>query len=288
MHIQDKAYSRLYEGKYGLIYVRQSGDDLKVDYFPDGYFYSRHDWTIYQALGYRTMHSLYHGSHTYRKVEYPEILKYLPALHWKAKGMQIVHFRELDQDHLENIPHYLNNMLRKLPGNYEIRSKLAEVQQYIDLTKRNSAVVSCPTVMENTMAEGTTNSAINTVAVTFKGGYVTNNLYHYLTDNLDIKVGDSVVVTSGPTNDLAVAIVEQVFKAIQSSRATKWVVQRVNVESYQLHLNDIQRAKELKKDLDKRLAAKVRENQYSLLLDNPVEREMVEELKRLNRLYNLQ
>ena len=283
----NKTYARMHKGDNGLIYMRQSEDDLRVDYFPDGYFYCWRDWTIYQAPGYRTMQSLCRGSHTYRKVEYPEILKYLPALHWKAKGMQIVHLQELERTHLENIPHYLNNMLRKLPGNSEIRSKLDEVQQYIELTERNNAVASCLTVMENTMAEGTVNTAINTVAVKFKGGYATNKLYHYLTNDLDIKVGDSVVVASGLFDDLAVAVVEQVFKAVQTPRATKWVVQRVNIEAHQQRLNDIQRAKELKKALDKRLAAKQRENQYSLLLDNPVDREMVEELKQLQRIYNL-
>lgn len=74
---------------------------------------------------------------------------------------------------------------------------------------------------------------INTVAVQFKGYRSSRGQgieYHYLSD-LDLKVGDNVIVES-PSEGYVVVIVTKLCGPLESSKATKWIVQKVLDEEY--------------------------------------------------------
>ncbi len=74
---------------------------------------------------------------------------------------------------------------------------------------------------------------MNVVAVKFKG-YKTKfgqgQDYHYLT-NLDLKVDDSVIVDS-PTEGYVVVVVSKICGPTETTKASKWVVQKVDDEDY--------------------------------------------------------
>lgn len=67
----------------------------------------------------------------------------------------------------------------------------------------------------------------NIVKVKFQGYSVTD--YHYLTD-LDLKVKDKVVVLS--PNGLQVVEVTQICGPLTNHKATKWIVDKVDMEAY--------------------------------------------------------
>lgn len=70
------------------------------------------------------------------------------------------------------------------------------------------------------------------VAVRFKGSsnIYCGSAYHYLTD-LPLKVGDEVIVDS-PSQGLVVVSVSALFVDHSSTKATKWVVQKVDRSEY--------------------------------------------------------
>ena len=70
---------------------------------------------------------------------------------------------------------------------------------------------------------------VSTVAVKFKGYKSRHGQgpdYHYLSD-LDLKVGDNVIVDS-PTEGYVVVIVTKLCGSLETSKATKWIVQKVD------------------------------------------------------------
>lgn len=74
---------------------------------------------------------------------------------------------------------------------------------------------------------------MNVVAVKFKGyrcNTGTGLEYHYLTD-LDLKVGDSVVVDS-PTESYVVVIVTKLCGPLENTKASKWIVCKIDDRDY--------------------------------------------------------
>ena len=68
----------------------------------------------------------------------------------------------------------------------------------------------------------------NVVQVKFKG-YVSSE-YSYLTD-LDLKVNDQVIVDS-PRDGYVVVVVTKVSGPLEGTKATKWIVQKVDDTEY--------------------------------------------------------
>ena len=74
---------------------------------------------------------------------------------------------------------------------------------------------------------------MNIVAVKFKGYKTTQGVgqeYHYLTD-LNLTIGDNVVVES-PSEGYVVVIVTKICGPLEGTKATKWIVQKVDDTEY--------------------------------------------------------
>lgn len=107
--------------------------------------------------------------------------------------------------------------------------------------------------------------------------------YAYMTDIADIDVGDVVVVDS-PNSGLTLVTVETLEETPESvSKATKWIVDRVNVKAYHARLErDKQRGLILAK-LKKEQARVLEANQFAELAKlSPEAAALVEQLKGLD------
>lgn len=84
--------------------------------------------------------------------------------------------------------------------------------------------------------------SIKTVEVTFNTG-IGNKSYHYLTE-FDVSVGDTCVVDS-PTDGLVTVTVKKVYEEVRAPKATKFVVDVVDGESYKEQVSKHELRKEI-------------------------------------------
>ena len=89
---------------------------------------------------------------------------------------------------------------------------------------------------------------IKTVKVKFAESY-NNKSYDFLCDIDDIEIGDYVVTDSA--NGLSVAKVQEINDGV-SSKATKFIVQKIDMEKHNIRLEQQKRVATLKKKLDER------------------------------------
>jgi len=125
-----------------------------------------------------------------------------------------------------------------------------------------AATESTPTP-EEVLAEPTvTGEGVTRVKVKFGN---TMSSYAYLCDIPGIAVGDHVVVDS-PSNGLTVVKVVQIGDTVENvTKATKWIVDKVDVSAHKARLARIERKKLLEAQLEKALEEELRKDRYARL-----------------------
>ena len=122
---------------------------------------------------------------------------------------------------------------------------------------------------------------MKTVSVKFSSGYQ-EKTYAYLTDIDDVSVGDTVVVES-PHSGMTCVVVKGIDDSAEAiSKATKWVVCKVNDTAYRARIEaEREKAKILAK-LQKIKAQVLEQNQFEELARlSPEAADLVKQLKTL-------
>lgn len=102
---------------------------------------------------------------------------------------------------------------------------------------------------------------IKTVKVKFAESY-NNKSYDFLCDIDDIEIGDYVVTDSA--NGLGVAKVQEINDGV-SSKATKFIVQKIDMEKHNIRLEQQKRVATLRQKLEDRRKALQEMHVYQLL-----------------------
>lgn len=118
------------------------------------------------------------------------------------------------------------------------------------------------------------------VAVDFNSAF-SNKLYHFKCDIEGIDVGDKVVVDTA--NGLAVAEVAKVITE-GSNKATKWVVDKIDMSAHEARLEKQKKLEELKEKMEQR-RKEIQEFEIYRILAKEDE-EMAELVKNLDDLLN--
>lgn len=110
----------------------------------------------------------------------------------------------------------------------------------------------------------------------------TNTEYAYLCDIPGVAVGDHVVVDT-PSNGLTIAKVIQIGDTVENvTKATKWIVDKVDVSAHKARLARIERKKLLEAQLEQALAEELRKDRYARLAQsNEALAKLVEEFNQL-------
>ena len=139
---------------------------------------------------------------------------------------------------------------------------LADIEKALAQLGRCLATESTPTP-EEVLAEPTvTGEGVTSVKVKFGN---TMSSYAYLCDIPGIAVGDHVVVDS-PSNGLTVVKVVQIGDTVENvTKATKWIVDKVDVSAHKARLARIERKKLLEAQLEKALEEELRKDRYARL-----------------------
>lgn len=122
---------------------------------------------------------------------------------------------------------------------------------------------------------------MKTVFVNFESGYNPNKEYHYLYDLEEpIAEGDCVVVDT-PNNGLTVVKVRRIDEGI-SLNATKYVVDRVDMNAYRFRQEREKRRKAIVAQLTKMEKELQEEQRFAILAQtNPQASKLLEELRSL-------
>lgn len=123
---------------------------------------------------------------------------------------------------------------------------------------------------------------MKTITVKFAGAYGSVKTYVYQTDIEGIEVGDTVVVDAPSSGMTCVKVVSVEESADSVTRATKWIVAKVDVQSYKDRLEADKRRATIIAKLRKRQAMILENNMYAQLAEmDPEAKALVEELKSL-------
>ena len=110
-----------------------------------------------------------------------------------------------------------------------------------------------------------------------EGGSYQSKPYSYKTV-LDVKIGDLVIIQV--YNTYAVGKVTKV-SSIPNKTATKWAIQKVDVELGESLLKKAEERAEIVAALDLKLKAKAETSKYDVLADDPEAAELLKKLREL-------
>lgn len=123
---------------------------------------------------------------------------------------------------------------------------------------------------------------MKTVTVKFATSYSSSKTYVYQTDIEGIEEGDTVVVDAPSTGMTCVKVVSVEESADSVTRATKWIVAKVDVQSYKDRIEANKRRETIIAKLRKRQSVILENNMFAKLAEmDPEAMKLVEELKSL-------
>lgn len=258
------------------LYIRCNLGDKPVDEFPVGYYYHEHSQDIYYSrIGNKP------GEVQYTTLSYPEILCFLPKNFWKASGQLVSHFDTMETSHLTNCYNWLGRMPAATSKEHGlIVRKMEEIATY--LKTRQAAASDSKTKgkkMDNESTDcGSVAMGINSVQVRYVPGSLNSRLYWFLTDMQNLEVGDFAAVYSNGVP----AVVRIATIVTDHRRGHEWLIQKIDMASYQTRKELRLEREKLKKALDEKLKAQEEMLRWKSLSDDPEAAAMLarfEELK---------
>lgn len=270
------ATGRLSTGRR-LFFTKCDPGDKPVKEFPAGCYYHKHSQDIYCSLiGNKP------GEVQYITLNYPEILCFLPKNFWKAGGQLVSHFDTMTTSHLTNCYNWLGRMSAGIDGADRTRiiRKMEEINTYLK-TRQDAA--SDPKTKGKEMVNesvgcGSMAIGINSVQVRYVPGSLNSRLYWFLTDIQNLEVGDFAAVYSNGVP----AVVRIATIVTDHRRGHEWLIQKIDMASYQTRKELRLEREKLKKALDEKLKAQEEMLRWKSLSDDPEAAAMLarfEELK---------
>lgn len=258
-------------------YIRCDPDDKPVKEFPPRFYYHKDSQNIYYShMGNKR------DEVQYTSLRYPEILCFLPKNFWKACGQQVSHFDTMTTSHLTNCYNWLGQMSAGTDGADRTRiiRKMEEIATY--LKTRQAAAPDSKTKgkeMDNESTDcGSVAMGINSVQVCYVPDSLNSRLYWFLTDMQNLEVGDFAAVYSNGVP----AVVRIATIVTDHRRGHEWLIQKIDMASYQTRKELRLEREKLKKALDEKLKAQEEMLRWKSLSDDPEAAAMLarfEELK---------
>lgn len=149
----------------------------------------------------------------------------------------------------------------------------------LDQRKANMASAALATPTEQPKQETKT---MKIVSVKFNNAYSQEKSYAYMTDIDDIAVNDLVVVES-PSRGLTIVEVVSVQETAEGiEKATKWVVDKIDVTAHKKRLADIEQRKLIVAKLKRMQADMLEADQFAMLAaNNPEAAALIDQLRAL-------
>lgn len=247
-------------------------DDKPVKEFPAGYYYRKDSNDIYYAPI---------GGKQCTELRYPEILHLLPKNFWKVNGQFVCHFDTMTHSHLTNCFNWLSRMSAKnCAERAAIAKKMSEIGNYLNMLQVDALDTATKgKKMDNESTDcGSVAMGINSVQVRYVPGSLNSRLYWFLTDMQNLEVGDFAAVYSNGVP----AVVRIATIVTDHRRGHEWLIQKIDMASYQTRKELRLEREKLKKALDEKLKAQEEMLRWKSLSDDPEAAAMLarfEELK---------